>query len=215
MKTGNNTGRKRRKKKHTVGKIMAIIQMILSAVFLGVLFIINILPMQYMIILFGILLFLCVFAFFSQMTRSAHIIGKIDCVIMCLLLILGNVYLIRANMTLFAITSNTYTIDRIAVAVLADDPAQSLEDAADYEFGAQQISGSDRVEQAITEIVDQVGQDISYYNYDDVFQLTQDLYDGDVQAIIYNTAYNASLEEQFEGAGFCGDPDRSPDCGRR
>ena len=199
MKTGNNTGRRRRKKKHTVGKIMAIIQMILSAVFLGVLFIINILPMQYMIILFGILLFLCVFAFFSQMTRSAHIIGKIDCVIMCLLLILGNVYLIRANMTLFAITSNTYTIDRIAVAVLADDPAQSLEDAADYEFGAQQISGSDRVEQAITEIVDQVGQDISYYNYDDVFQLTQDLYDGDVQAIIYNTAYNASLEEQFEG----------------
>ena len=64
MKTGNNTGRRRRKKKHTVGKIMAIIQMILSAVFLGVLFIINILPMQYMIILFGILLFLCVFAFF-------------------------------------------------------------------------------------------------------------------------------------------------------
>ena len=81
----------------------------------------------------------------------------------------------------------------------ATDLTSALINAAGYEFGAQQVGGSDRMDQAISQIVEQVGQDISYYNYDDVFQLTQDLYNGNVEAIIYNTAYNASLEEQFEG----------------
>ncbi len=195
-----NTRKRRRRRKsnrHTIGKIMAIIQIVLSVVFMAVLFMINVLPMKYMAIVFGILLFLDMFSLGSQFTRSAHVIGKIDCILMCILLILGNVYLIRTNATLFSITNNTYKVDRIAIAVLNSDPAQTIEDASGYTFGAQVIGGSDKVEQAIAQITKELGQDLYYENYEDPYAMVQNLYDGNIQAIIYNTAYDSSLTERF------------------
>ena len=197
MGNNKNNRRKKRKNRHTVGKILAILQIVLSIVFVVVLLMINILPMKYLAIIFGILMFLDAFALGSQFTRSAHIIGKVDCVLMLFLLAFANVYLIRTNATLFSITSNDYKVDRIAIAVLNDDAAQTLKDAADYEFGAQVIGGSDKVEQAIVEASNELGQDLAYYNYDDPYMMVQDLYDGNVGAIIYNTAYDSSLTEQF------------------
>ena len=82
----NNTGAvqsgKRRKKRnsHTFGKFLAIIQIILSVVFIGVLLMLNVLPMKYLVLIFGLLTFLDAFALGSQYTRSAHVVGKIDCV---------------------------------------------------------------------------------------------------------------------------------------
>lgn len=193
-----NTNKKRRKRnKHTVGKVLAVIQIILSVVFLAVLLVMNVLPMKYLLVVFGVLMFLCAFAFGSQFTRSAHVIGKIDCILMCFLLIFGNVYLIRTNATLFSITNSKYKVDRIAIAVLKDNEAQTLEDAADYDFGAQSVSGSDKVEQAIAEASKDLGRDLSYDYYEDPYGLVKDLYDGDIDAIIYNTAYNSSLTEQY------------------
>lgn len=195
-----NTRKRRRRRKsnrHTIGKVMAIIQIVLSVVFMAVLLMINVLPMKYMAIVFGILLFLDMFSLGSQFTRSAHVIGKIDCILMCILLILGNVYLIRTNATLFSITNNIYKVDRIAIAVLNSDPAQTIEDTAGYTFGAQVIGGSDKVEQAIDQITKELGQDLYYENYEDPYAMVQNLYDGNIQAIIYNTAYDSSLTERF------------------
>lgn len=195
-----NTRKRRRRRKsnrHTIGKVMAIIQIILSVVFMAVLFMINVLPLKYMAIVFGILMFLDMFSLGSQFTRSAHVIGKIDCILMCILLIFGNVYLIRTNATLFSITNNTYKVDRIAIAVLNSDSAQTIEDASGYTFGAQVIGGSDKVEQAIDQITKELGQDLYYENYEDPYAMVQNLYDGNIQAIIYNTAYDSSLTERF------------------
>ena len=195
-----NTRKRRRRRKsnrHTIGKVMAIIQIVLSVVFMAVLFMINVLPMRYMAIVFGILMFLDMFSLGSQFTRSAHVIGKIDCILMCILLIFGNVYLIRTNATLFNITNNMYKVDRIAIAVLSSDPAQTIEDASGYVFGAQVIGGSDKVDQAIAEISDELGQDLYYEDYEDPYAMVQNLYDGNIQAIIYNTAYDSSLTERF------------------
>ena len=190
---------KRRKKKnrHTFGKFLAIIQIILSVVFIGVLLMLNVLPIKYLVLIFGLLAFLNAFALGSQYTRSAHMVGKVDCIFMIILLLVGNIYLIRANSTLLSITDNDYKIDRIAIVVLKDDPAQTLKDAADYTFGAQYITGSDKVEQAIAEVSEEIGQDLYYTTYDDVFVMAQALYNGEVDALIYNAAYNDSLAEHY------------------
>jgi len=52
--------RKRRKKRnrHTFGKFLAIIQIILSVVFMAVLLMLNILPTKYLVLIFGLLAFL-------------------------------------------------------------------------------------------------------------------------------------------------------------
>lgn len=197
MDAGNARPRKRRKKKnrHTVGKVLAVIQILMSIVFIGVLLMLNILPMKYLAVIFGLLMFLDAFALGSQFTRSAHVVGKIDCILMLILLTVANVYLIRANATLFSITNNNYKVDRIAIAVMADDSAQTLEDAADYVFGVQSISGSDKVEQAVEKASEEVGHDLYCSTYDDIFTMIQDFYDGEIDGIIYNTAYNTSIIE--------------------
>ena len=115
--------RKKKKNRHTFGKFLALVQIALSALLLVVLLMLNILPVKFLVIVFGLLLFLDAFALASQYTRSAHIVGKIDCVLMIGLLAFANIYLIRANATLFNITDSNYKIDRIAIAVLSDDPA--------------------------------------------------------------------------------------------
>ncbi len=202
-RTGTTKSVKKRKKRnrHTFGKFLAILQIILSVVFIGVLLMLNVLPIKYLVLIFGMLSFLDAFALGSQYTRSAHVIGKVDCVIMIILLLIVNIYLIRANSTLLSITDNDYKIDRIAVVVLKDDPAQELEDAADYTFGAQYIAGNDKVEQAIVEVSKEVGQDIYYTTFDDVFAMAEALYNGEVDALIYNTAYNDSMIEHFPTFG--------------
>ena len=188
---------KNKKNRHTLGKLLAIIQIVLSVVFLAVLLMLNVLPVKYLVIIFGLLSFLAAFSLASQYTRSAHVVGKIDCLLMIVLLLFANVYLIRANTTLLSITDNDYKIDRIAVAVLADDPAYTLEDTADYTFGTQYISGSDKIEQAVTEISEKVGQDIYYTSDDSIYSLVEALYNGEVDAIVYNTAYVSSLVEAY------------------
>lgn len=193
--------RKKKKNRHTFGKFLALVQIALSALLLVVLLMLNILPVKFLVVIFGLLLFLDAFALASQYTRSAHIVGKIDCVLMIGLLAFANIYLIRANATLFNITDSNYKIDRIAIAVLSDDPAYTLADAADYTFGAQYISGSDKVEQAIVEASEEIGQDLYYTTNDDIYELVDALYNGEVDAIIYNTAYTDSIMEihpQFE-----------------
>ena len=196
-RTVQSRKRKKKKNRHTFGKILAIIQIVLSVVFFAVLLMLNVLPMKYLVLVFGLFVFLGAFALGSQYTRSAHMIGKIDCVFMIILLLVANIYLIRANSTLLSITDNEYKIDRIEIVVLKDDAAQTLKDAADYAFGAQYISGSDKVEQAIAEASKEVGQDLQYTTYDDVLVMAQALYNGEVDALIYNAAYNDSIVEHY------------------
>ena len=46
-----NTRRKRKRNKHTIGKILAVIQIILSVVFMAVLLVMNVLPMKYVLVI--------------------------------------------------------------------------------------------------------------------------------------------------------------------
>ena len=84
-------------------------------------------------------------------------------------------------------------------AVLADDPAETLEDAADYNFGVQFARGADNMQTAVMDIEKELGVDtIEMTECDSIQEQAQMLHDGEVDAIIYNEAYTENLEEAFE-----------------
>ena len=57
MKYASKSQKKKKKKnRHTFGKILAVIQIILSIVFLAVLLMLNVLPMKFLVLIFGVLL---------------------------------------------------------------------------------------------------------------------------------------------------------------
>ena len=73
----------------------------------------------------------------------------------------------------------------MVVAVLKDDPAETLEDASDYEFGVQFNTGAENMKAAVMDIQDQIG-DISTTEYKSVQEQAEALISGEVDAIIYN-----------------------------
>ena len=188
---------KKKKNRHTFGKMLAIIQAILSLLVLGVLFILNVLPEMYLIIIAVVLVILWIFSFFSQFTRLSHIPGKIESIIVTLILALGSYYLLITQNMLSQITDIGYTVDNIVVLVLKDDPAQSLQDAAGYTFGIQKSFNSEKIDKAVQSFSDEAGQELNVVSYDSLQTQIQALYDGSVGAIIYNEGFKDSVAEIY------------------
>lgn len=189
-----NSGQK--KNKHMVGRVLAGIQGVLSIIVLALLFMLDVIPMKYLAVGAALLAVLWVFSFFSQFTRGTHIVGKVESVILCVILGMVTYYLFITNSFLGNITGSTIKIDNIVIAVMKDDPAQSLADAADYTFGIENSMERDKIDKTIAKINKNLGKDIATHEYEGLLQQIDDLYNGEVGAIIYNEAFKENILEQ-------------------
>lgn len=189
----NNNGKKN---KHMVGRILAAIQGVLSIIVLALLFIIDVVPMKYLAVGAALLALLWIFSFFSQFTKGTHIVGKVESVILCVILAMGTYYLFITNSFLGNISGSTIKIDNFVVAVMKDDPAQSLADAADYTFGIQSDADRSKLDQTIERINKNLDKEIAMKEFVGLQQQIDGLYNSEVGAIIYNEAFLENIVEQ-------------------
>ncbi len=183
-----------------VGLVIAVIQLIATIVFMAGLFVLNMLPNSYLgaigILLFLFWLIILVSQFFS---KKNAITGKIISVFITIILIIGSYFLFKTSGTISNISGGDYELDNIVVAVMTDDPAESIQDAADYTFGVQYSMNGDQITQTVEAINSELGSDIATEEYDSLAEQAQALHNGEVDAIIYNEGYTGILEEAFEG----------------
>lgn len=201
-KTGG-ASRKGKKKQHSTAKKIGIALMalhgIMSVVFVGTLFAINLLPMKFMILLIILLAALWAIAFATQKRHKRRALpGKILSGFMIILLAFGSFYVGKMNGAFNKVTGGSYKIDSIVVAVLNEDPAETLEDMKDYAFGAQYAVGGDDIKQAITAMNTELDAEIAVTEYTNMQELATALFDGSVKAIIYNEGYTGMLSETVE-----------------
>ena len=95
---------KRRQNRHLGGKILAILQFILSVVFMGLIFKLDVLPTKYFIAASIILILLALICFLLQFRKHAHWAGKIISFIVILVMIFGSVYVAKTIYTLSSVT---------------------------------------------------------------------------------------------------------------
>ena len=177
-----------------------ILQTILSLAFMVVVLFLDMLPMRYLAMIALILFFLWCITLNSQVARRKRgTIGKVFSLFVVCFLSIGTYYIAKTNDVIGMITGGSFRVDNMVVAVLADDPAEGIEDAADYTFGIQLERGAENMQAAISDIQDELGSDIDTVEYDSIQEQAQALHDGEVDAIIYNEAYTDVLEEGFEG----------------
>lgn len=186
-----------KKKKHIVGRILAIIQAILSIVVLGLVFALDVLPTKFAVLIAVLLLVLWIFAFFSQYTKKAHIAGKIESLIVSILLILGTYYLSVTHSFLGEVTGSTVKVDHMVIAVMKDDPAESLADAVDYTFGIQTVLDAENTEKTLAQIEENIGKEINIQVCDSILDQVESLYEGDVDVIVYNEAFIETVFETY------------------
>ena len=183
-----------------VGLVLCAVQLAVTLVFIAALFVLNMLPMKYLGIIIAVLVLLWVLPLSSQLiSKKKAIAGKVLSVLMSIVLILGSYYIFKTNGTVKDISGGNKKVDKMVVAVLAEDPAENIKDASGYDFGVQYAMKGDDVKSTVDIINKELGSSISTVEYSSLNEQAQALHDGAVEAIIYNDAYTAILEEAFTG----------------
>ena len=177
------------------GSFCLVLQALVSVIFMIVVVLLDMLPLNYLALIAMILVFLWCIAFTSQAVRKKKgIAGKIYSLVLVCVLALGTFNIAEANNMLSMITGGNVRVDKMAVAVRADDPAETIEDAMDYNFGVQFQQGGDNIQTAVTKLQEELGTTLEVTECDSVQDQAQALINGQVDAIIYNEAYTELME---------------------
>ena len=194
--------RQQKRKKNTFGYLLIILQAIVSVFLLISLTWLGMLPMKYITLAGLVLLCLWLVCVLTQVNRKkSGILGKVYGIFMIAGLSVGVFYIAKTTNLIGQISGNAFKTEKVVVAVLDSDPAEKLEDAAEYQFGIQFDKGADTMESALATINEELGQDVETIQYDNLKEQAEALYSGEVQAIVYNTAYSNVIESELEEYG--------------
>lgn len=182
-----------------LGFLLVALQLLASCWFLKNIVNIGMLPMKYILIGGIALLGLWVIVFVTQkIHRGRAIFGKLLSILVIVILGAGSYYIGKVGNAFETVTGGSYKIDSMAVAVLKDDLAESIEDAKDYTFAVQYAIGEADIEEVVEAINTELGKEIDLVEYDSIKEQAEALHEGRVDAIIYNEGYTSLLEEAFE-----------------
>lgn len=186
--------------KHIVGKLICVIQLICSLTLFGVLWTSGMIPMKYLAVMGVVLFLLLAVSFGLQFVKNkAYIGGIVISIIVCISTVFALFWLLKTDNAMRKVGGATYKTDNMIVVVKKEDVAVELKDAGNYRFGKQIVSDRDNTDLMIQKINDTVGREINVTDYATVQELGQALLNGEVEAAIYNQAFEGILDELIEG----------------
>ncbi|SEV86056.1 LCP family protein [[Clostridium] fimetarium] len=191
-----NIKKKKRLRNRKIGFSLIAIQIIITIIFMLLLFHFNIVPDKYMIMIIVVLILITAYNVISQFTK-AHMIGKLLSVILSIALLTSSFYIAKTTNMLDSITNTNPDNITVSVIVLSTDPAQNITDAKDYKFGCHSIIDKVNTDKAITQINEKVGSTINTSTYSEWKTLVNALNSKEVKAIILNEAYRSALQELY------------------
>lgn len=203
MTSSNKKRRARKKPKYgfsrALGILMAIVQFVLSVVFVVNVAFFDMLTTTYMMVLVAALLvILCITVLSQVFTKGRGWSGKMFCILMCIVLATCSFYVTKVNDTFKKLTGGTKQTSTMVVAVMKDDPADNIKDAKDYKFGIQYSSYKDQTQSMLTQINHATNVYVDTAEYPNLISEVDALYRGEVQAIIYNTAQTSVVQDQIK-----------------
>ena len=182
------------------GKLITLVQLLMTVIFVALLWNSGMVPGRYLAVLAVVLFVLFGVLFGLQFLRSKiYILGIVLSVLISIGLGFGSYYLARANQMLADVGGATYKTDNMIVVVRADDPAGNILDAKDYKYGIQTSLDQENNQKMLDDIESVLGQAPDTDEYVTVQQEAQALLDGEIGAAIYNEAFTGIIEDEIEG----------------
>ena len=186
--------------KNLVGKLVCIFQLIVSVTLMGVIMFGGMVPTKYIVA--GSVVLLVGFALTMGLQfagNKMHVFGMIVSVLISAVCVFGTYSLLRVDSAMQKTGGATYKTDNMVVIVKQSDPAQELADAQNYRFGKQTVADQENTGLMVQKINETVGREINVTDYATVQELAQALLNGEIEAAIYNDAFNGVLDEVIEG----------------
>ena len=193
--------RRQRRGSTVRGMFLLTIQVVALLVFMIALFSLDALPTNYLLLIGCILIMTAGVTLGTQLSnKRKRIGGKVFSLIMSFIMIGSTYYIIKADNLLNMVTGATeYQLDHMVVAVLDDDVAESITDAASYTFAVQYAKDRQNMENAVSTIGEELSAPITTKELSSMPEQAQALMSGEVQAIVYNQGYTEILNHSVEG----------------
>ena len=200
-KAGRRKERKAERAGIARGMVFFAIQMLASFALMGVLCWLDILIMEYLLIIAGVLLLLLGITLVSQLAvrGKAKIIGKVFSLLVSVTLIIGSFYLYKTGGALLHMTRGITEIHKMVVVVRENDKAQELSDVSDYTFGVEYARNVSNTERTIENVNKELKKHIATKKYDEMGTLAKALIDEEIDVIIYDSNYNDVMNQAVEG----------------
>ena len=171
----------------------------------------NILPSRFVIVMIAALVLLAIptgLLLFLRVKKSISTTRRIIAYILVLLVVCGCALVTKvaadAYNTLHAVTkpNETPAVVGMCVLVRADDPAQTLQDAANYEFAVVQDFDSIRMQRMQEMLEETLNKTLTPFQYETAAAVADALLAGDVDAVILSEAMIALLSEEADYVDF-------------
>ncbi|MBQ8237275.1 MAG: LCP family protein [Oscillospiraceae bacterium] len=188
--------------RHRMLSFIWFLQLIAEGMALFCIWRLNMLPENLLLILAGVFAVLALFTGILLLPRrTGRLQGSCGVFLSVLIFALScaaSVVIMDAQGTIQGISGQTGGKLTMAVYVRSDDPAQTIQDAADYDFAVVQGYDEARTRQAVEDIEQELGRSISVTEYAGAKELVEGFFSGESGAMIVNSAY-ANLLEDLEG----------------
>lgn len=188
------------KTKNIIGKLITLIQLIISVACIIIMWNSGMVPNIYMVP--AIILLLAFFAITHSLQymrkKAVHILGIILSVILSITIAVGSFAILRADNVMKKVGGATYKTDNMVVVVRKDDKAENLMDAKNYRFGYQTSVDQDNNQKMLDDVQSVVGRDVKLEEYSTIQEEAQALLDGKIEAAIYNEGFSSLIDESIE-----------------
>lgn len=193
--------RRQRRNSTVRGMFLLTIQVISLLVLMISLFALNMIPTNYLLIIGCILIMAAGVTLGTQLsTKKKRIGGKLFSIMMSVLMIGGTYFAMEADSFLNLLTTSPeYKLDHMVVAVLYDDVAENITDAASYTFAVQYAKDRQNMEDAVNTIGAELQSSIETKELGSLPEQAQALMSGEAQAIVFNEGYTEILNHSVEG----------------
>ncbi len=205
--------RPRRKRRRTFidqfGMFSLLLLLIASTVLILQLRSTQMLTNTWFYVVIGLLAFINIIHMIVQFPLRYNKLGKLICGLLAIPMAIAMLYTSIATESvqdaIVKITGMFTEKEITSVIVMTDDPAQSLQDAADYTFGYLAGIDSDVMQSIRKQANEQIGHQMEMVSYSNSTELADALYRGDVDAVLINRGYISVLKTTEKYKSFSDD----------
>ena len=200
-------GRRKERKAERAGAARGMVffafQLAASLAFLWLLCWMDILLMEYLLGIAGVLLVLLGITLISQLAVRGRgkIVGKVFSFLMTIVLAVGSFYIYKTGGALLSIAGGGSENHKMVAVVRESDKAEELSDAEDYVFGIQYATDGENTDKALSNINKQLKKSIDTEVFDNMEEMAQALMDEEIDIIVYDSNYQNTMEKASEGFG--------------
>ena len=179
-------------------KILFGLQLLLTIFVIGYLFLMDILPIQYLLLLSVILVLLLLIVLVLMLLKKKRgILGKIISILVSIAIIISSNFVIKGNNALSGVTAPTTQTHTYALVVMKDSELESIDDIDTQTILYNEAFADENFLKCKDALVQQK-PNINWVTTTNIEEMITLLYDGEVDGVLLNEAFISSFEEVLD-----------------